>query len=169
MNSTLSRTSSVIGILGGLLVGLTLPIQTAGAQSIKDISGTWTLISAEQSGSLIEPYGPNPKGIMTIDANGHYAIISMRADLPKLAAGSRASGTPQENASIVGGSLAHFGTLSVNKAAGALILAIQSSTFPNWNETTLRWPFTLTGDQLEITVPAASGGGTAKIVWERAH
>lgn len=169
MNSNLFRASSVVGILGCLLVGLTLPIQTAGAQTIEDITGTWTVISAEQDGSLIEPYGPNPKGIMTIDANGHYAIISMRADLPKLAAGSRASGTPRENASIVGGSLAHFGTLSVDKESGALVLAIKSSTFPNWDGATLRWPFTLDGDHLQFTVPAASGGGTAKTFWKRAH
>ena len=35
MNSNLFRASSVVGILGGLLVGLTLPIQTAGAQTIE--------------------------------------------------------------------------------------------------------------------------------------
>lgn len=177
MNPNHSRTSPVLGILGGLLVGLALPIQTAGAETAKDLAGTWTLVSAEEDGAQAQlygpnpmgPYGPNPRGIMVVDATGHYAIISMRAELPRLASGNRAIGTPAENASVVAGSLAHFGTLTVDTTAGALILAIKSSTFPNWDGTTLRWPFTLTGDQLQFTVPAASGGGTAKTFWKRAH
>jgi hypothetical protein len=29
-------------------------------------------------------------------------------------------------------------------------------------------PFTISGDQLRYTTPAASGGGTATLVWKRA-
>lgn len=137
----------------------------------KELVGTWTLVSSvtEQGGAKTEPYGPNAKGIMTVDANGRYVIVAMRAGLPKFASNNRATGTPVENKAIVGGSIAHFGTLSVNVAERAILLKIETATFPNWGGTEQKWPFTITGDTLHFTVPAASGGGTATTVWKRAN
>jgi hypothetical protein len=148
------------------------PAQNPAKQlTTKDLVGTWTLISSvtEQGGTKTEPYGPNAKGIMTVDANGRYVIVAMRAGLPKFASNNRATGTPEENKAILGGSIAHFGTLSVNEAERAIILKIETATFPNWGGTEQKWPFTITGDTLHFTVPTASGGGTATTVWKRAN
>ena len=160
-----------IGALGALVFGVVLTVDTVRAQSARDLAGTWTLVSSvvEQGGTKTEPYGPNAKGIMTVDANGRYVIVTMRAGLPKFASNSRATGTPAENTAIVGGSIALFGTLSVNEAEKAIILKIETSTFPNWDGTEQKWPFTITGDTLQWTVPAASGGGTATASWKRAN
>ena len=38
-----------------------------------------------------------------VDANGRYAIVFSRADLPKFASNSRTTGTAEENKAIVGG------------------------------------------------------------------
>jgi len=159
-----------IGTLGMLCLGVVLLGSAACAQTAKDLAGTWTLVSAvtEQGGTKTEPYGPNPKGIMTVDANGHYVIAAMRAGLPKVASNNRTTGTPAENAAIVAGSIAHFGTLSVNEAEKVIIFKIETATFSNWDGTQQRWEFTITGDVLQITVPTASGGGTATTVWRRA-
>jgi hypothetical protein len=58
-------------------------------KSIKDqLVGTWTVTSQEQArkdGSKVERFGANPKGITIFEANGRFATILARPDLPKLA------------------------------------------------------------------------------------
>jgi Lipocalin-like domain len=46
---------------------------------------------------------------------------------------------------------------------------IQGSTFPNWNGTEQKRVFTLAVDQLTLTGPTGSAGGTTQIVWRRAN
>ena len=77
-----------------LILGLAFSVGTAGAQSAKDLVGTWTPVSAEV-------FGPNPKGNLTFDANGHFSLQLLRADLKKIAANKRDMGTPEENNAIV--------------------------------------------------------------------
>jgi Lipocalin-like domain len=159
-----------IGTLGVLCLGMVLSAGDACAQTAKDLVGTWTLVSAvtEQGGNKTDIYGPNPKGILTVDANGRYVIAFARADLPKVASNNRTTATPEENKAIVQGSLTHFGTLSVNAADKTFTFKIETATFPNWDGTEQKRPFTVTGDELQYTVAAASGGGTATVVWKRA-
>jgi hypothetical protein len=160
-----------IGTLGVLFFGVVLPVDTVSGQTAKDLVGTWTLVSAltEEGGTKTLAYGPNPKGIMTVDANGMYVIVTARAGLPKVAANNRTTGTSEENKAIVVGSIAHFGTMSVDEAEKAIILKIETATFPNWDGTEQKWPFTITGDTLQFTVSSATGGGTATAVWKRAN
>jgi hypothetical protein len=159
-----------IGALGLLLLGVVLAAGDAFAQTAKDLVGTWTLVSAvtEQGGNKTDTYGPHPKGILMVDANGRYVIAIARAGLPKVASNNRTTATPEENKAIVGGSITHFGTLSVNAADQTMTFKIETATFPNFDGTEQKRPFTLTGDDLTYTVPAASGGGTATTVWKRA-
>jgi hypothetical protein len=159
-----------LGLLGLLVLGMVLSGGAVCAQTVKDLAGTWTLVSVvtEQGGNKTEPFGPHPHGILMVDANGHYVIALRRADLPKVASNNRTTGTPEENKAIVGGSLTHFGTLSVNAADKTLTFKIATATFPNWDRTEQQRAFTLTGDELTYMVPAASGGGTATTVWKRA-
>ena len=159
-----------IGTLGLLFLGVVLSAGAVFAQTVKDFAGTWTLVSSvnEQGGNKTDQYGPNPKGILTVDANGHYVIAIARAGLPKVASNNRTTGTPEENKAIVQGSVFHFGTVSVNAADKTMTFKIETSTFPNWDGTEQKRPFTVTGDELKYTAPAASGGGTLTAVWKRA-
>ena len=159
-----------IGTLGLLFLGVVLSAGAVFAQTAKDLVGTWTLVSAinEQGGNKTDTYGPHPKGILTVDANGHYVLAIARADLPKIASNNRTTATPEENKAIVQGSNTHFGTVSVSAADKTIIFKIETSTFPNWDGIEQKRSFTLTGDELTYTVPAASGGGTATVVWKRA-
>jgi hypothetical protein len=159
-----------LGILGVLFLGVALTTGEAFAQTVKDLMGTWTLGSAvtEQGGNKTDTFGPNPKGILMVNANGRYVIAFTRADLPRVASNNRTTATPEENKAIVAGSLTHFGTLSVNPADHTFTFKVETATFPNWNGTEQKRPFTLTGDELRYTAAGASGGGTATVVWKRA-
>ena len=159
-----------LGTMGLLFLGVVLAAGDAFAQTAKDFVGTWTLVSAvtEQGGNKTDTFGPNPKGILIVDANGRYVIAFARADLPKVASNNRTTATAEENKAIVGGSLAHFGTLSVNAADKTFTFKIETATFPNWSGTEQKRPFTISSDQLQYTAAAASGGGTATVVWKRA-
>src|SRR5207245_5365004 len=117
--STMKRMCTfTLGTLGFLFLGVVLAAGDAFAQTAKDLVGTWTLVSAinEHGGDETDTYGPHPKGILTVDANGRYVRVIAPADLPKVASNNRTTATAEENKAIVQGSIAHFGTLSVNAA-----------------------------------------------------
>src|SRR5262245_17297175 len=71
--------------------------------------GSWTLLSltAGEGADQTLPYGPNPKGSMMVDANGRFMITVVRSDLPNFASNNRMVGTPDENNSVVQGSIAY--------------------------------------------------------------
>src|SRR5262249_26214431 len=76
------------------------------AQTVKDLAGTWTLVSdtgTTPDGRAIQPFGPDPKGVAVFDNAGHFAIVISRPDLPKFASNNRMHGTAEENEAIVHG------------------------------------------------------------------
>jgi hypothetical protein len=168
MTAQIGSSRVIIRVIA-LLLGVTLAAGPAAAQTAKDLVGTWTIatVMAEQGETQFEPYGSNPEGILMFDDNGRYSLVLLRPDLPRFASGNRTVGTPEENRAVVQGSIAHFGTYAV-EGGDTLLLRIEAATFPNWNGAEQNRPFTLTGGKLEYTVPAASGGGTGRVVWTRA-
>jgi hypothetical protein len=120
-------------------------------------------------GSREPTFGPSPKGVVIFDASGHYALLVTRSGQPKFASKNRAEGTAEENKAVVNGSISHAGRYTVNKADKTITFHIEVSTFPNWEGVEQKRPFTLNGDELKYTVPAASGGGTAQVVLKRAN
>ena len=118
-----------IGTLGLLLLGVVLSAGEVFAQTAKDLVGTWTLVSnvTEQGGNKTDTFGPHPKGILIVDANGRYVLAVARADLPKVASNNRTTATPEENKAIVQGSVTHFGTVSVNAADKTITFKIETS------------------------------------------
>ncbi len=141
----------------------------AAAQTAKDLVGTWGLGSEtyEQNGKTIQPYGPHPKGFETLDGNGRFAIIIANPDLPKFASGNRIAGTADENKAVVQGSLAYFGTYTVDEAEKTWSVQIEGSTFPNWIGESQKRTIAIIGDELTISNPKASVGLAATIVWKR--
>jgi hypothetical protein len=86
----------------------------------------------------------------------------MRADLPKFTQ-SRENATADESLAVPKGSLAYFGTYTIDQAGRAIVSKIEGSTFPNWIGETQRRPFRLSGDELKIINPLTS----STIVWRR--
>ncbi len=137
----------------------------------EQLVGTWTYVSVDvvrSDGSRFPLFGPNPSGLASFDANGRYLLLTARMDLPKFASNNRNGGTAEENRAVVQGSIAHFGTYSVNEADKTITFHIQTSTFPNWNGIEQKRPFTVTATELKWTT-AASSGGTAEVVLRRAN
>ena len=89
----------------------------AQGKSFKEqVVGTWTLASnvgMRPDGSRYDPIGPNPRGVFMLDANGHFAITIL-GELRKFASNNRLESTPDESKSVVQGSIAYFGTYTVN-------------------------------------------------------
>ena len=143
--------------------------QQKAANTAEQLIGHWTLVSSknEQDGKTTEGFGPNPKGLLIFDRSGRYAILQFRSDLPKFASNSRDKGTPEENKAVVLGSSAHFGTYSVNEKEGSYSVRPEAATFPNWVGADQKRFFSISKDELKITNPSGSRGGTTTQIWKR--
>src|SRR5436309_15495741 len=109
-----------------------LPSNVVGQQkSIKEqLVGTWTFVSSTTKLSDGSPaWGTNPKGLLIFTENGYFASQIVRSDLPKFASKSRAQGTPEENKAVVQGSIATFGTYTIDETKKAYTLKFAGSTF----------------------------------------
>jgi hypothetical protein len=151
-----------LSIITALGFGFSLSGAFAQQASLKDqLVGTWTL-------AVAEAFGPNPKGQLIFDANGHFSAALVRAALPKIASNNRSQGTADEYKTIMGGTLAFFGTYAISGTD--LNLRIQGGSYPNWDETSQkRTNVSVSGDELRYTQPTPSGGGPATVVvWKRA-
>ena len=137
-----------------------------------ELVGTWrpvAVINTRLDGSVVHPLGPDPKGILVFEANGRFAFILNRPDLPRFSSNNRNTGTAEENKAVVQGSIAHFGHYTVNESERTITFHIENSTFPNWNGTDQTRPFTISDNTLKWVTPASTGGGSAEVVLERAR
>jgi Lipocalin-like domain len=133
------------------------------AKSLREqIVGTWEFIIAEivtQDGQKTFPFGERPKGLLIFTADGHFSQVHVSGDLPRIAGKDRLAGTPEQNTAIVHGSLALFGTYTIDEAKKTLTFNIAASTFPNQQGTSqTRTIDRLTADEFRNTNPAASRG-----------
>jgi Lipocalin-like domain len=158
------RIMFVMAVLSAAFVALAVPADKSSAQTAKNIVGTWALVSdiADRGDRKVEAFASNPKGLLVLDANGHYVLAVARPGSPKFAANNRMTGTAEENAVTT-----HFGTYAVDESGKTINFRIETSTFADWDGTEQKRPFSLSGDQLKYTIAAASGGGTAEVVWKR--
>jgi len=159
----------VVATVGfGLLSGVAVSQQ----RSLKEqLVGTWMLVSNENvntDGTKRQIFGPNPKGIMILDADGRFALIAVNPDRPKFKGKTRLDGTAEENKAVVAGTVAAFGTWSVEEATSTLITRIDASLFPNDEGSEQRRLITLAGDELKQVNLNPGSGGRAEIVFKRA-
>ena len=136
----------------------------------EQLQGHWSLVSVinEEDGKRVESFGPSPRGLYIFDRSGRYALQMYRSDLPKFASNNRATGTAEENKAVVQGSLAHFGTYTVNEKEGTFIVSPEGSSYPNW--TGVEQParkFVINGDELKIANPASSRTGSTYLTFKR--
>lgn len=167
----MNRLSTLAAITASpLLVSLALFTGSAAAQGAGSLVGTWTIVSNETIdavGKTSPTFGPNSRGSLIFTSNGRYIVTFARASLPKFSAGNRVNGTADENKAVVTGSISHFGTYTVDEKDKSFTLHVETSTYPNWDGTSQKRPFTVSGDELRFTSAAASGGGSVELVWKR--
>ena len=147
--------------LGVIAVATTALAGNVAAQSTKSIAGTYSPVS-------VPAYGDKPRGQMILTPDGRYSIVLTRAEMPKIASGARTKATVEENKAVVDGSIAHSGRYTIEDGGRAITFHIETSTFPNWNGSSQKRPFSVKGDQLTYTVATPSAGGAPNdVVWQR--
>jgi hypothetical protein len=134
--------------------------------------GAWTLVSltAGEEADQTFPYGANPKGSMIVDANGRFMITVVRCDLPKFVSNNRMTATPDEATAVVQGSIAYYGSYSIDEPTRVITVNVEGSTFPNFTGGTQTRILSFNGDD-EVTYlnPTPShGGAPAKVTYRRA-
>lgn len=170
----MGRRRSLLCISAATVTGLLLPTIEAVAQdrSLKDqVTGTWTIVSADQTapdGSKHQLFGANPKGILVLDPSGKYSQIIVRADRPRFKANNRLNGTAEENQAAVQGTVANFGTWSVDEGSKTLVIRFESGMYPNQEGEESRRVARVTGDELRLTNPSTGAGMRSELVWRRA-
>jgi hypothetical protein len=91
---------------------------SAQSKSLKDrLLGTWHFVIAEittPDGKKSFPFGPTPHGILIFTPEGDFSQIHIASEVPKIASGNRLAATPEEYAGIMRGTLAQFGTYTVD-------------------------------------------------------
>jgi len=148
--------------LGVIAVAAAALAGNAAAQTAKTVAGTYSPVT-------VSAYGDKPRGQLILTPDGRYSIVLSRAEMPKIASGSRVKATPEENKAVVDGSIAHAGRYTVDDGGRSITFHIETSTFPNWNGTTQKRPLSLQGDLLTYTVATPSAGGAPNdAVWWRA-
>ena len=140
----------------------------------EQLVGVWSLVLVDNvlpDGSRIQLYGPDPQGILMLEAGGRYSLQIYRSNRAKFASSDKAKGTPEENSALVQGANSHFGRYSIDAAGKAVTFIIEHASFPNWDGTEQKRAFTLSGDRLKYTVPTPTTGGTAigEVEWHRAR
>jgi hypothetical protein len=144
-------------------------VAQSGKSDKERLVGSWILVSLTSGDGTRQPYGPNPKGTMMVDANGHFSITVVRSDLPRFASNNRMTGTAAENTAIVQGCIAYFGTYSIDEATHVITVNVAGSTFPNFDGGTQTRILSFDGDEVTYLNPTPSmGGGTAKVTYRRA-
>jgi hypothetical protein len=157
------------------LLGLGFVNRDATAQqSLKEqLLGTWILVAWDQvrpDGSKFQKYGTDPPGL-SFERNGRFFAMMARPDLPKIAASDPQKATPEEARAIMAGSIAYYGTYTVNEPERIVILRMEATTFPNQIGRELpRRIVSVTANEMVYANPSATtGGGQIQLSWKRAQ
>ena len=131
-------------------------------KSLKDqLVGTWTVVSWEQVAkdrTKLQRFGATPKGVNVFNADGRFYVMFARSDLPKLASSNPMKTTPEESKAIAEGSIAYFGTYTIDEAGRTVSLQVEASTFPNQvGAEQKRTIGSISANELKITNQAITG------------
>lgn len=153
-----------------LALGAVLP---AGAATVDpSMVGTWTLVAADvlhPDGSRARDYGAAPKGMLVIDAQGHYSLQIFKAERPRFASDDKSAATPAEYKAAVMGSSTHFGTVSIDPASATLAFHIENASFPNWEGQQQKRSYELKNGELSYRVVPRPNGDVPISVWRKVH
>jgi hypothetical protein len=142
-------------------------------KSLKDrLVGTWHFVIAEATapdGKKSYPFGPKPRGMVIFTPAGDFMQIHIASEVPKIANANRLNATPEEYAGIMRGTIAQFGTYTVDEAKKQFTMTFTASTFPNWEGVSqTRSIDKLTDEEFINTNPQVGAGrGSAYNLYKR--
>jgi Lipocalin-like domain len=163
-----------ISAMTALRLALLSTSSMAQQKSLKEqLVGIWTALSAETTGpngAKQQFYGAPAKGILILDASGTYAQVLARPGRPKLKSINRFSleATPEELKVAVIGTVATFGTWSVNEADKTLSRRPEASLLPNEEGVEQKFSVTLAGDELKTSSVNSLTGLKTELAYRRA-
>jgi hypothetical protein len=139
----------------------------------QQLVGIWTALSAESTGpngAKQHFYGAPAKGILILDASGTYAQVLARPGRPKFKSIDRFSleATPEELKAAVTGTVATFGTWSVNEADKTISRRPEASLLPNDEGIEQKYAVSLAGDELKTITTNSLTGLKTEVVYRRA-
>jgi Lipocalin-like domain len=130
---TALRTIVATCVLGVFVTG-------AMAQSSKTLReqlvGSWDYVLTEVTlpdGKKTLPYGEKPNGIVIFTEDGRFVQVAITAGIPKIASNNRQTRTAEENKAIVSGTIALYGTYTVDEDKKVVTFNVKASTYPNWD------------------------------------
>jgi hypothetical protein len=154
--------STVLALCAGDAVGQ--------QKSLKDeLVGAWKFVSStSQRDDGSATWGQNPKGLLIFTDGNRFSLQIMRSDRPRYKSNTRMRGSLIENQATTRGTLSYFGTYAVSEPNRMLTFHIESSSFPNLNDTDQKRVLTLASDDLKLENPTPSRGSGATVqVWQR--
>lgn len=158
-------------LIATLLFLASFTVVSAFAQktSLKEqIVGTWIHVSTTVTAPDGKKMDRPGQGVVIYAPDGYFAFVNVANNLPKLAANNRDKATVEEAKAIVAGSIAYYGTYTVDEGTKTIVPKVEGSTFPNMVGTDQsRIVTSITADEMRFTNPKAPAG-VLEIVWRRA-
>ena len=144
------------------------------AQDVRNLVGTWKLVSASTSTAKGEkdnnPYGQNPVGFLTYTADGRMSVLITDDARKPLSVADRVAAPAEERAAAFATLLAYAGRYTLN--GNKVIHHVEAASIPNWVGTDFVRTLDFQGEQLILrTSPTALAGKTitAELVWRRVN
>ena len=136
--------------------------------SLKEqVVGTWIHVSTTVTSPDDKKSARPGQGVLIYAPDGHFAFVNVTDNLPKLAANNRDKATAEEARAIVAGSIAYYGTYTVDESTKTIVPKVEGSTFPNMVGTDQsRVVTSITADEMRFINPKAPAG-VLEIVWKR--
>lgn len=137
---------------------------------LNNVAGLWRpeTIHATLDGKTMEPFGPSPTGLLCFHESMHFVELLSDPGVPKFSSGEREKGTAEENSAAVIGSLALFGTYSVDQDGNLNGDVVEGCSYPNWigdRRTSDHIKATVSGDTM--TEIFQNGPVRVDLVWKR--
>jgi hypothetical protein len=135
----------------------------------QQLVGTWNLVSCDYKAPFCSS---NATGSVSFSGNGRYTQVVLGGDRPRITIGAqdRTAVTPDHYKAIGQGTVAHFGTWSVNEAEKTLTQHIENSFFGGQGRD-FKHSVSLNGDELKLVASSGNNdprdlGSTA--TWKKA-
>jgi hypothetical protein len=161
-------------LIGAALMAMTMAAGSGAAEPEQNVVGVWRLVAYTavdpDSGAVIEPFGPDPKGVLHYTAGGHMSAVLSAGGRRRFSAGNRINAPMEERAEAFSTSTAYAGTYTLE--GDRVTHHVQIATNPDWvGGDQLRYP-KVAGNRLIITTPPlpTRPDGQLRIstlVWER--
>lgn len=163
-------------LIGAALMAMSMAAGSGAVAAQQNVVGVWRLVAYTSvdpdSGAVIEPFGPAPKGVLHYTAGGRMSALLTAGDRKRFSAGNRINAPTEERAEAFATSSAYAGTYTLE--GDRVTHHVEMATNPDWvGGDQLRYP-KIEGNRLTITTPPLPTRPDGKLrvstlVWERAE